>query len=81
MTQAIHPSVVNTPQGSVALLPPTRELLRTIRDLLPMGIMGIQPPRDGAAFGIPSQRLFFGLWNAAKLQRTPQTAKVQLEIE
>ena len=55
MTQTIHPSVVDTPQGSVALLPPTRELLRTIRDLLPMGIMGIQPPRDGAAFGIVMQ--------------------------
>ena len=55
MTQTIHPSVVNTPQGSVALLPPTRDLLRTIRDLLPMGIMGIQPPRDGASFGIVMQ--------------------------
>lgn len=55
MQQTIHPTVVNTPQGSVALLPPTRELLRTIRDLLPMGIMGIQPPRDNAAFGIVMQ--------------------------
>lgn len=49
------PSAVNTPQGKVALLPPTRELLLSIRDLLPMGIMGLEPPKDGAAFGIVMQ--------------------------
>lgn len=49
-----HP-VVNTPQGTVTLLPPTRDLLQFIHELLPMGIIGVQPPRDGARFGVVMQ--------------------------
>jgi hypothetical protein len=62
MPQTLQPSIVNTPQGSVTLLPPTRELLRSIRDLLPMGIMGIEPQKDGAAFGIVMQCEDQELW-------------------
>lgn len=46
---------LDTLQGSVTLLEPPRELLLFIRDLLPMGIMGIQPPKNGARFGIVMQ--------------------------
>lgn len=49
-----HP-VVNTPQGTVTLLPPTRDLLQFIHELLPMGLIGVQPPDDGARFGVVMQ--------------------------
>lgn len=55
MTSPIHPSLVDTPQGAVVLRPPTRDLLRAIRDLLPLGLVGIEPPRDRAAFGLVMQ--------------------------
>lgn len=49
------PEILDTPQGNVTLLEPPRDLLLFIRDLLPMGIMGIQPPKNGARFGIVMQ--------------------------
>jgi hypothetical protein len=62
MPQLSHPSIVNTPQGAVTLLPPTRELLQTIHDLLPMGIVGIQPPDHGVSFGVVMQCEDRELW-------------------
>lgn len=49
-------TIVNTPQGPVELRPPTTELLRAIRSLVPFGVIRYATPQRGAHFGLVMQR-------------------------
>lgn len=46
---------VSTPAGDVALLQPSLDLLRTIRQALPFGAVRYEPPQEGARFGLIMQ--------------------------
>lgn len=48
-------NTVSTSQGEVKLLEPPIELLSTIRTFLPFGLIGYDPPQNGANFGIVMQ--------------------------
>lgn len=47
---------INTQQGKINLLSPSAELLGVISSFLPFGLVGYEPPHNGANFGIVMQR-------------------------
>jgi len=47
---------INTQQGKINLLSPSTELLGVISSFLPFGLVGYEPPHNGADFGIVMQR-------------------------
>ncbi len=46
---------IQTPQGTVKLLAPTAELMRSIRTLLPFGAVGFREPQGKAKYGLVMQ--------------------------
>ena len=54
--KALLMNTINTQQGKFSLLSPSAELLGVISSFLPFGLVGYEPPHNGANFGIVMQR-------------------------
>ena len=46
---------IETPNGSIQILEPSVEMLRSIRDLLPFGAIQFSEPQNGARYGLVMQ--------------------------